>query len=75
MNSRKTPARRVKKKRQEIHLGPDFPLQFLGQLIQGLWKAILMSDLPSRDKAEILRLVTFAVTFIVVTAIFVMYSR
>jgi hypothetical protein len=44
----------------------------LEKILQRLWKSILTSNLHQKDKAEILRLLIFAFTFIVITALFVL---
>lgn len=43
-----------------------------GKLLQGLWKATLGSNLHKKDIAEILRLLVFAFTIIIVIALFVL---
>lgn len=50
----------------------EAPMQYLGKFIQGLWKAALTSNLRPRDKAEVLRLLIFACTVIIITAFFVL---
>jgi hypothetical protein len=43
----------------------------LNKFLQRLWKSTLASDLPKKDKAEILRLLIFVFTMIVITALFI----
>jgi len=45
---------------------------YLEKFLQRLWKATLASNLRPRDKAEVLRLLIFAFTVIVITALFVL---
>ena len=44
----------------------------LEKFLQRIWKATLASNLNKRDKAEILRLLIFAFTVIVIIALFVL---
>jgi hypothetical protein len=44
----------------------------LSKFLQNLWKATLKSDLYPKDKAEILRLLIFAFTIIMIVAMFVL---
>ena len=44
----------------------------LEKFLQWVWKATLASNLNKRDKAEILRLLIFASTIIVIIALFVL---
>lgn len=44
----------------------------LEKFLQWVWKASLASNLNKRDKAEILRLLIFASTIIVIIALFVL---
>ncbi len=47
-------------------------MQYLVELLQALWNAILKSNLNSRDKAEILRLLIFASTLIGIIALLIL---
>ena len=44
----------------------------MGRIFHRLWKSILTSNLHTKDKAEILRLLIFAFTVIFITALFVL---
>ena len=44
----------------------------IGKILHRLWKSILTSKLHQKDKAEILRLLIFASTVIIIIALFVL---
>jgi hypothetical protein len=45
---------------------------YLEKALQRLWRSVLTSNLHSKDKAEILRLLIFAFTVISIIALFVL---
>ncbi len=61
-----------KSKPNNIKLDLEGYMLYVGKLIQGIWKATLASNLHKKDKAEILRFMIFAITIIVVIALFVL---
>ena len=65
-------ARIIKNKPRNVKRNLEAPIPYLGKFFHGLWKATLTSNLRPRDKAEVLRLLIFAFTVIIVTALFVL---
>ena len=63
-----TKNKRFRPKNKKLYL--EIYMLNLRKLIQKLWKATLKSNLYAKDKAEILRLLIFAFTVIVITALF-----
>ena len=72
MKTKKRSPRSLENKPLYIKLNLEVYMLYLGKLLQSLWKATLGSNLHKKDKAEILRLMIFAITIIVVIAIFVL---
>ena len=65
-------ARILEKKPNLSERNLDTPTSYLGKFLQVLWKATLTSNLQPIDKAEVLRLLIFACTVIIITALFVL---
>ena len=72
MKIKKRAPRSLENKPLYVKLNLEVYMLHLGKLLQNLWKATLGSNLHKKDKAEILRLLIFAITFIVVIALFVL---
>ena len=72
MKIKKGALRSLENKRHYIKLNLEAYMLHLGKLLQNLWKATLGSNLHKKDKAEILRLLIFSITIIVVIALFVL---
>ena len=72
MKAKKRAPRSLENKPLYIKLYLEVYMLHLGKLLQNLWKVTLGSNLHKKDKAEILRLMIFAITIIVVIAIFVL---
>ena len=62
----------IKNKPRKVKRNLEAPMPYLGKFLQELWKATLTSNLRPRDKAEVLRLLIFAVTVVIITALFVL---
>lgn len=72
MRTTKKAGRTFENKHNHPKLNLEIHMLDFGKLLQGLWKATLGSNLHKKDIAEILRLLVFAFTIIVVVALFVL---
>ena len=59
-------------KRNNIRFDLEAVMLGFGKFLKKLWKATLKSNLYAKDKAEILRLLIFAVMVIAITALFIL---
>jgi len=66
MGTTKKAGRTFENKHNHPKLNLEVHILDLGKLLQGLWKATLASNLLKKDIAEVLRLLVFAFTIIVV---------
>lgn len=64
--------KRLKDQLSRVKLILEISMLHFEKFLQKLWETTLASDLYKRDKAEILRFMIFAITIIVVIALFVL---